>query len=167
MGQFEREVNRALEIFVATVTGVAERLTVEALRSAFVRGSHHTSGHAVAPAGNEVPAPSKELHHRREPTSAAPAAVSADRLVIFIRENPGWRSGQIARYLGIHTSKLRPLLRKLVADGTIRIEERAVGTSERKYRTYLVVEHVSGERAVEHVNGERAEPSVMLAEATA
>jgi len=48
MGQFEREVNRALEIFVATVNGVAERLTIEALRSAFVRGSHHTtSGHAA------------------------------------------------------------------------------------------------------------------------
>jgi hypothetical protein len=158
MGQFEREVNHALEIFVATVTGVAERLTIEALRSAFVRGPHHTSGHAVAPAGNDVPAHSKGLHHRREPTSAAPAAVSVDRLVTFIREHPGWHTARIGRHLGIHTSKLRPPLRKLVADGTIRIEERAIGTSERKYRTYFVVEHV---------NGERAEPSVMLAEATA
>jgi hypothetical protein len=159
MGQFEREVNRALEIFVATVNGVAERLTIEALRSAFVRGSHYTtSGHTVTPAGNEVSAPPNERHHRREPTSPAPAAVSVDRLVTFIRENPGWYCGQIGRYLGIHTSKLRPLLRKLVADGTIRIEERAVGASERRYRAYFVVEHV---------NGERAEPSVLLAEATA
>jgi len=157
-GQFEREVSRALEIFIATVTGVAERLAVEALRSAFVRGSHHTSGHGVAPAGNDVPAPSKELHHRRAPTSAAPAAVSVDRLVTLIRENPGWSTGQIGGYLGIHTSKLRPTLRKLVADGTIRIEERAIDTSRRKSRTYFVVEHV---------DGERSEPSVTLAEATA
>jgi len=107
-----------------------------------------------------VPAPSNELHHRREPISAAPATVLVDRLVTFIRKNPGWNCGQIGRYLGIHTSKLRPPLRKLVADGTIRIEVRACGTSLRKSRAYF---------AVEHVNGERAEPSVTLAlaEATA
>jgi hypothetical protein len=157
-GQFEQEMNRALEIFIATVTGAAERLAIDSLRSAFARGRHHTSGHAVASAGNDAPAARIEPHHRSAPASATSEAVLLDRLVLFIRENPGWHTGQIGRYLGVHTSKLRRPLRKLVADGAIRIEERAIGTGARKYRTYLVVEHI---------NGECAEPSAVPAEATA
>ena len=126
MSQFELDVERALETFLAEIAKAAERAAIEGIHAAFVRLS------AQAP-------PPKRSTHRRASAQIDHAAVR-DRVVARIRVQPGCNTTQLGRALGIHRSKLRLQLRKLADDGAIRIEERVSGSGGQRRRTYFVVE---------------------------
>lgn len=152
MGQFERDVKRAFDTFLADITSAAERAAIEGIHAGFVRASTQAS-HAVAATADDVP-PSDELAHRRARAPIDRAAMR-ERVVACIRENPGWDTVQLGRSLGIYPSKLRRQLRELANDGAIRFEEQPLGFGGQRRRMYFV-----GDPA----NGAHAEPSAVPCE---
>jgi predicted transcriptional regulator len=136
-GTFEEEVKVALEIFLATIRRAAERAAVEVIRSSFARVSVQMGG-AVG-ASDEDAAPPDELAHRRA-SSTSDLAAMRERVVSWLRANPGSSTVQLGRSLGIHSYKLRRYLRKLADDGVIRFEESSAGLGGLRRRAYYVVE---------------------------
>jgi len=156
--QFEVDVRSALEIFVAAITSAAERAAIEGLHSAFQRAFERVTqaGHAMGAVGNESPPP-KEHAHRRAPAQIDRAAMR-ERIVAFIRDNPGCNTTQLSRSLGAHRSRLRRQLRNLADNRAIRIEERSPGFGRQLHRTYFVVEPGNGASAHTEASIVPAEP---------
>jgi hypothetical protein len=128
-----QKVNQALEVFLDTVTRLAHRAALEAVRSAFVSDPVPTRGHGRKLSGGSAPPSAAE---RRRTTAA-----EMEQVVACLREHPGSSARQLARHLAIDASKLRRLLRRLVANALIHIDE-ATWTSrgiERHGRTYTAV----------------------------
>jgi hypothetical protein len=122
MHSSEQEVTQALEVFLDTITRLAHRAALEAVRLAFV--SNHRHGRGAAPPG---------AAERR-----AAIAAEMDRVVAYLREHPGSSARQLALHLSLDASKIRRLLRRLVANALIHTEEaertrRQIGSHGRTY----------------------------------
>jgi hypothetical protein len=119
MDDFEQDVRRAIATFITDIRKAAKRAAIEVILSAFDDKSNPPSD-VTATAENR--APSMTGARRRTSTGADTAAVRM-RVVAFLREQPGPTTTQLSKALGIHSSKLRRVLRMLADDGAIRIEE--------------------------------------------
>lgn len=124
--QFEAELTAALEEFLARVTQVAERESLEVVRLAFSR--------IAAPEGASA-ASAPEPHHRiaahraplpRRRTVASANAVRA-LIVARIGEAPGTTARELGEALGLRTDEIRRYVRLLVQAGTVRAETRLTG----------------------------------------
>jgi len=145
--QLQHDLHHALDLFVARIVQLVQHAAIEAIQAAVVPRPVGTSGHhgmAVddcAPPMSEYGlhrAPPTDPDHRGTPLVVARASDPVEQLVAFIREHPGSSTREIGRSLGVRRTKLRPQLRKLVADGVIRREDRPIGQGARKYPTYVV-----------------------------
>ncbi len=126
-----QEVNQALEVFLDTVTRLAHRAALEAVRLAFVSSSVPTRGHGRKPVRSAAPTSATE---RRAATAA-----EMERVVACLREHPGSSARQLARHLAIDASKIQGLLRRLVANALIQIDEAAWTSRGSNGRTYNAV----------------------------
>jgi hypothetical protein len=91
MSDFQNEMNRVVQGFVAQITELARRAAIDTLESAF--GGRAARG-------------------------AAPAAVS-ERFSSFVKASPGLRIEQINKQLGTTTKDLALPIRKLISEGAI------------------------------------------------
>jgi hypothetical protein len=132
-GNLEQEVKRALDTFIADITRSAERAAIDGIRSAFVRASPRPDA-AVTEAGDHVRV-SDPSAHRRGPTATDRTSMRA-RVLVCIRENPGWDTTQLGRSLGSFPSKLRRPLRELANEGAIRFEHRSIDSVGPQRRVY-------------------------------
>ena len=162
-GQLERDVRRALETFVAEIASAAERAAIEGIHSAFARASSQGGLSATA---DHAPASDQRAQRRRAPTLLGRVAVRA-RVLECIRVNPGWDTTQLGRSLGSFPSKLRRPLRELANEGTIRFEERSIGSGGPRRRVYFVSEPVNETPAHTEPLAVPAEPPAVRAEAMA
>jgi ribosomal protein S25 len=135
--QFERDLRRAIEHFIADILAMAQRAAIEVIRSAFAARAKPTE----ASSGDQRPS-GQSARRSASPLSDS-FAVSA-RVVAFVREHPGRSTAQISQSLGLHTGVARRYLRQLADQGVIRIDEVPVGGLTR--RTYFWVSH-SGEQS--------------------
>lgn len=119
MDDFEQDVRRAISTFITDIMKAAKRAAIEVILSAFDDKSNPSSD---ATATTEHQAPSMTASRRRTSTRTDTAEVRM-RVVAFLREQPGPTTAQLSKALGIHSSKLRRMLRMLADDGAIRIEE--------------------------------------------
>jgi hypothetical protein len=119
MSDFQTEMNRVVQGFVAQITELARRAAIDTLESAFggraPRGAPAVAAALTANLGR-VGRPRGGRGAKR--TSADLEALS-ERFASFVKANPGLRIEQINKQLGTTTKDLALPIRKLISDGVI------------------------------------------------
>jgi hypothetical protein len=122
MSDFQTEMNRTVQGFVAQITELARRAAINTLESAFgeraARGGGGGGGGAPAllEGGGRVGRPRGGRGAKR---TAADLEALSEQVASFIRANPGLRIEQINKEMGTTTKDLALPIRKLIADGAI------------------------------------------------
>jgi hypothetical protein len=112
MSDFQTEMNRVVQGFVAQITELARRAAIDTLEGALGRAGGGGRGKAAAlvgrPRGKGAKRSSDELDRL------------SDAFVDYVKENPGLRIEQINKSLGTTTKDLALPIRKLLADGVVK-----------------------------------------------
>jgi hypothetical protein len=118
MSDFQNELNRTVQGFVAQISELARRAALDTLESAF--GGKATSGGGSVTAAHSVPARAGRPRGGRgaKRTSEDLEALSA-QVASFVKAHPGLRIEQINKELGTTTKELALPIRKLLADSVI------------------------------------------------
>jgi hypothetical protein len=121
MSDFQNEMNRAVQGFVAQITELARRAAIDTLESAFggraARAGAPAAVAAVTAASfGRVGRPRGGRGAKR--TSADLEALS-ERFASFVKANPGLRIEQINKQLGTTTKDLALPIRKLISEGVV------------------------------------------------
>jgi DNA-binding transcriptional ArsR family regulator len=132
MEELEKELNRAIEAFLAAIMRAVERAAIAALRAAWAGSSQAGDARAstmeaeltAGRARRRETAASVARTPRPAPTPTDTAAL-VGRIVACVGAQPGATVMQLAPHVGIHETTLRRHLHRLADDGLIRIEERA------------------------------------------
>jgi hypothetical protein len=148
MSDFQNEMNRTVQGFVAQITELARRAAITTLESAF--GERAARGGAAATAVVAVPAAGigrigRPRGGRGAKRTAADLEALSERVAMFVKANPGLRIEQINKQLGTTTKDLALPIRKLIGDGVINAQgqkrsttyfagKRAPGASRKKRR---------------------------------
>ena len=121
MSDFQNEMNRVVQGFVAQIAELARRAAIDTLESAFGgRG-----GRGSAPAGPAAVAVTnlgrvgRPRGGRGAKRSSADLEALSERFASFVKANPGLRIEQINKQLGTTTKDLALPIRKLISDGVI------------------------------------------------
>jgi hypothetical protein len=126
MSDFQSEMNRTVQGFVAQISELARRAAIDTLESAFA-GRATPRSSAAASVAIAVPASNGERAERTRAgrprvgakRTAADLVALSDRFASFVKANPGLRIEQINKELGTVTKDLALPIRKLLADGVI------------------------------------------------
>jgi hypothetical protein len=121
MSDFQNEMNRAVQGFVAQITELARRAAIDTLESAFggraVRSAAPAAVAAVATASaGRVGRPRGGRGAKR---SSADLEALSERFASFVKANPGLRIEQINKQLGTTTKDLALPIRKLISEGAL------------------------------------------------
>jgi hypothetical protein len=108
MSDFQTEMNRVVQGFVAQITDLARRAAIDTLESALKRGGSGRGLSLGRGRGKGVKRTSDELDDL------------SDKFVDYVRDNPGMRIEQINKQLGTTTKDLALPIRKLLADGELK-----------------------------------------------
>jgi hypothetical protein len=123
MSDFQNEMNRTVQGFVAQITELARRAAIETLESAFggraARGGGAAATAAVAVAPPSVGRVGRPRGGRGGKRTPADLEALSERVGSFVKANPGLRIEQINKQLGTTTKDLALPIRKLVAEGVI------------------------------------------------
>jgi hypothetical protein len=121
MSDFQNDMNRAVQGFVAQITELARRAALDTLESAFGGRPARSAGPAAAAAtvATSLGRAGRPRGGRGAKRSAADLEALSDRFATFVRTNPGLRIEQINKQLGTTTKDLALPIRKLIADGVI------------------------------------------------
>ncbi len=112
MDKLQNEISARVEAFVAEITELARAAAYQTLNSA-LEGGQLGSGRGATTL----------LRGRRGgKRTSDELAQMADAFLAYITANPGQRMEHIARELGLATPELTLPVRKLLADGKLRVE---------------------------------------------
>jgi hypothetical protein len=112
MANLENQVNARVEAFVAEITELARAAAYQTLSSA-LDGGQLVSGRGTTPI----------LRGRRGgKRTSDEIAEMADAFLAHVTANPGQRMEHIAKELGVATPEFMLPVRKLLADGKLRVE---------------------------------------------
>lgn len=118
MSDFQTEMNRVVQGFVAQITELARRAAIDTLESAFGgRGGRGApAAAALAASFGRVGRPRGGRGAKR---SSADLEALSQRFATFVKANPGLRIEQINKQLGTTTKDLALPIRKLISEGVI------------------------------------------------
>jgi len=111
MSDFQTEMNRVVQGFVAQITDLARRAAIDTLESA-LGGRAGGRGRAGAPIGRPRGKGAKR--------SADDLDKLSEQFVQFVKDNPGLRIEQINKQLGTTTKDLALPIRKLLSEGALK-----------------------------------------------
>jgi len=119
MSDFQNEMNRTVESFVAQISDLARKAALDTLESAFGsrptgRGAGRASAAVVA---TEAPRAGRPRGGKGAKRTQADIDALAERVVSFVKTKPGLRIEQINKELGTTTKDLALPIRKLVGEG--------------------------------------------------
>ena len=119
MSDFQNEMNRVVQGFVAQITELARRAAIDTLESAFGgRGGRGAPAAAVLAANlGRVGRPRGGRGAKR---SSADLQELSERFASFVSSNPGLRIEQINKQLGTTTKDLALPIRKLISENRIK-----------------------------------------------
>jgi hypothetical protein len=118
MSDFQTEMNRVVQGFVAQITELARRAAIDTLESAF--GSRGGRGApAVAALAANFGRVGRPRGGRGAKRTAADLEKLSDQFASFVKANPGLRIEQINKQLGTTTKDLALPIRKLISEGVI------------------------------------------------
>lgn len=117
MSDFQTEMNRVVQGFVAQITDLARRAAIDTLESALKgsiggrgRGGATSFSSAGRGRGKGIKRTSDELEDL------------SDKFVEYVKANPGLRIEQINKSLGTSTKDLQLPIRKLIAEGVVKVK---------------------------------------------
>jgi hypothetical protein len=121
MSDFQNEMNRTVQGFVAQITELARRAAINTLESAF---NGRAAGNSAPPAGAtlataRVARAGRPRGGRGAKRTAADLEVLSEKFASFVKASPGLRIEQINKELGTTTKDLALPIRKLIADGMV------------------------------------------------
>src|SRR5262245_30421827 len=129
MTDFQTDMNRTVQGFVAQITELARRAAIDTLESAFGRrggaGRGAASGGAAA-AGGQVGRPRGGRGVKRTPEDLEQIST---KFVAFVKSHPGLRIEQINKELGTTTKDLALPIRKLISDGVLKAKGKKRSTT--------------------------------------
>lgn len=118
MSDFQTEMNRVVQGFVAQITELARRAAIDTLESAF--GSRGGRGApAVAALAANFGRVGRPRGGRGAKRTAADLEKLSEQFALFVKTNPGLRIEQINKQLGTTTKDLALPIRKLISEGVI------------------------------------------------
>ncbi|HEU4735301.1 MAG TPA: hypothetical protein VFT22_45735 [Kofleriaceae bacterium] len=117
MSDFQNEMNRTVQGFVAQITELARRAAIDTLESAFGGRDGRSNGIAFAP--GETARLGRPRGGRSGKRSAADLEALSEKFGSFVKANPGLRIEQINKQLGTTTKDLALPIRKLISEGLI------------------------------------------------
>lgn len=121
MSDFQSDMNRVVQSFVAQISELARRAALDTLESAF--GGRASNGRGGGSAISALPAPSGRVGrppgNRGAKRSSEDLEALSQRIASFIKSNPGLRIEQINQELGTTTKGVALPIRKLLADNVI------------------------------------------------
>lgn len=123
MSDFESQITRLVQGFVAQVTELARRAAIDSLQGALgdVAGVGRSSrGNGGSAAMSAASGPGR-LRNRGRGAKRTPVELDnlAERFVAFVKANPGLRIEQINKELGTSTKDLALPIRKLLTEGAV------------------------------------------------
>jgi hypothetical protein len=118
MSDFQNEMNKTVQGFVAEITELARRAAVGTLESAFDgrRSRGNGARAAVIALGT---APGRPRGARGAKRTAEDLEALATKFAAFVKAQPGLRIEQINKVLGTTTKDLALPIRKLIAEGML------------------------------------------------
>ena len=121
MSDFQNEMNRTVQGFVAQITELARRAAITTLESAFNgRPSRSVAAPAVAAAVTaSAPRAGRPRGGRGAKRSPADLVALSEKFASFVKASPGLRIEQINKELGTTTKDLALPIRKLIAEGMV------------------------------------------------
>jgi hypothetical protein len=124
MSDFQNEMNRVVQGFVAQITELARRAAIDTLESAFGGRVVGGGGGRGAPAAEALVANLGRVGRPRggrgAKRSSADLEALSGRFASFVASNPGLRIEQINKQLGTTTKDLALPIRKLISEGRIK-----------------------------------------------
>jgi len=122
MSEFQTEMNRVVQGFVAQITELARRAAIDTLESAF--GGRLAGGRGAAPAAAAIASANlgrvgRPRGGRGAKRTSADLEALSERFAAFVKANPGLRIEQINKQLGTTTKDLALPIRKLISEGQI------------------------------------------------
>ena len=120
MSDFQTEMNRVVQGFVAQITELARRAAIDTLESAFGgRGGRSAPAAAAAISAVNFGRVGRPRGGRGAKRSSADLEALSERFASFVKANPGLRIEQINKQLGTTTKDLALPIRKLVSEGVV------------------------------------------------
>jgi predicted HTH transcriptional regulator len=121
MSDFQTEMNRVVQGFVAQITELARRAAIDTLESALKGGKRGAGSLALGRGrGRGIKRTADELEGL------------SDKFLDFVEKNPGLRIEQINKQLGTTTKDLQLPIRKLLADGHLKAK------GQKRSTTYFI-----------------------------
>jgi hypothetical protein len=121
MSDFQTEMNRVVQGFVAQITDLARRAAIDTLESALKGGKGRTGALTLGRGrGKGVKRTSDELEGL------------SDKFLDFVDKHPGLRIEQINKQLGTTTKDLQLPIRKMLADGHLKAK------GQKRSTTYFI-----------------------------
>jgi len=111
MSDFENEMNRVVQGFVAQITDLARRAAINTLENALGKSSNGRGRPAIARGGGRG---------RGAKRSSDELDKLQDKFHDFVKSNPGLRIEQINKQLGTTTKDLALPIRKLISEGGLK-----------------------------------------------
>ena len=119
MSDFQNEMNRVVQGFVAQITELARRAAIDTLESAFGGRGGRSAPAAQALAAN-LGRVGRPRGGRGAKRSSADLQELSERFASFVSSNPGLRIEQINKQLGTTTKDLALPIRKLISENRIK-----------------------------------------------
>jgi hypothetical protein len=120
MSDFQTEMNRVVQGFVAQITELARRAAIDTLESAFGgRGGRGAPAAAAALAAVNFGRVGRPRGGRGAKRTAEDLEKLSEQFASFVKANPGLRIEQINKQLGTTTKDLALPIRKLISEGVI------------------------------------------------
>ena len=119
MSDFQNEMNRTVQEFVAQISELARRAALDTLESAFSGRAPRGSGAAIAVATTGAPRVGRPRGGRGTKRTAEDLEALSSQIASFVKANPGLRIEQINKELGTTTKDVALPIRKLVAEGML------------------------------------------------
>jgi hypothetical protein len=116
MSDFQTEMNRVVQGFVAQITELARRAAIDTLETALSRGGgggRRSGGGTLVSVGRGRGRGTKRTADELDKLS--------EGFVDFVKANPGLRIEQINKQLGTSTKDLQLPIRKLIVEGAIKV----------------------------------------------
>jgi len=141
MSDFQNEMNRTVQSFVAQITELAHRAAIDTLESAFTgRAAGARNGARAAALATPAIGAVRGRARGGRGAKRSPEDLEAlsQKFATFVKGNPGMRIEQINKELGTTTKDLALPIRKLIAEGLI------TAKGKKRSTTYFVGKKFKG-----------------------
>jgi hypothetical protein len=119
MSDFQTEMNRTVQGFVAQISELARRAALDTLESAFTGRAGRGGARGAGSVAGVVASVGRPRGGRGAKRTSEDLEALSTKFVAFVKSHPGLRIEQINKELGTTTKDLALPIRKLIADKVI------------------------------------------------